>query len=162
MKISKTPYRVVLMVGLAFGIQSFAYTAEIATTNAVSDKVVLATPPVWFFNPLLDTFGGSATCLAVNLHRHPIKITIELIFHDDDSLPMPTRPDTLSGGKLTQVLQPGEATVVSDKDDGYGRSSDALLARCVFKYQGDKRKVKAAIVLEDGLYKTVTLPAELD
>ena len=64
---------------------------------------------------------------------------------------------------MTQVLQPGEATIVPDADyDGFGRSSDAFLARCVFKYQGDKRKVKAAITLEDGVSRVVTLPAELD
>ncbi len=162
MKFRKTPYRMVLIVGLAFGLQPIAYAADNDTTNAVSDKVVLATPPIWFFNPLLDAASGTASCLAVNLHRHPIKITIELIFHDNDTLPLPIIPDTLGGGTLTQVLQPGEATVVSDDDDGYGRSSDSLLARCVFKYKGDKHKVKAAIVLEDGLYKIVTLPAEAD
>jgi hypothetical protein len=118
----------------------------LAPTYAVAaDKfaVELATPPIWFFQSF-DSFSGEATCTAVNLHDEPITLTTRLIFHDDDDLPFPIIPDTLSGEEVEQVLNPGEATALSN-----GRSSDALLARCVFQYEGHPLRVKASIILED-------------
>jgi len=132
-------------------------TLILAPAYAVADgrdlAVELATPPVWFFRGF-DSFSGAATCTAVNLHDKPITLKTRLILHDDDSLPYPIIPDTLSGGEVEQVLKPGEATALSD-----GRSSDALLARCVFEYEGDPMRVKAAIILEDG--RALTASAEL-
>ena len=158
---------------------------------APGHEVVLSTPPVWFFDPRLEPGDGTATCLAVNVHRHAVELTIELIFHDDDDLGpalpppfffdewRPVRSEPQTRLNVTGLLAPGEAMVVSDAQrprhpqGAIGRTHDSFLARCVFTYRGDPRKIKASIVLEGGLSpcspdatvecfqsKVISLPAE--
>jgi hypothetical protein len=119
--------------------------------------IELATPPVWIFGFL---GGGVATCTAVNFHDEPITLTTRLIFHDDDDLPFPIRPDTLGGKEVEEILDPGDATALSQNI--WAGSSDALLARCVFEYKGDPLLVKAAVILDDQSgTRALTAPAEL-
>lgn len=136
-----------------------AVTLILAPASAMADRnfaVELATPPVWFFKNFFSQ-SGEATCTAVNLHDKQIKLTTRLIYHSDDDLPFPINPDPFSGDEVEQELNPGEATALASS-----RSLDALLARCVFEYQGDPRRVKAAIILDEEIgNRSLTAPAEL-
>lgn len=143
----KMIYASVLTVAM-LGIVKPIYAADVR----------LATAPLWSsFNSSIP-FARRGNCTAVNLHNRDIKLTTTAVYHNDDRLPYPIPPDTLSISEVTQTLGPGEATAVGLDDP----SSDTLLYRCEFRYKGNPNKVKAAVVLDDSLTGSVTsLPAEL-
>lgn len=97
-------------------------------------------------------------CTATNLHDHAVDMHIELVYHNDDTLPYPVAPETLYPLVENHTVQPGEATVVKSN----GTSGDNHLARCLFDYTGDPDKVKAAIIIEHpSEVRSLSLPAEV-
>ena len=148
------------MKPLRLGAFALGLFSVYCTPSLAADRfaIELATPPVWFFNQFFVPVGGKATCTAVNLHNKPVTLTTQLVLHDDDALPHPilNTPD----GTVTQVIGPGEATTLTLELGA--QSSDVFLARCVFKYKGSPRHVKAAVVLDDpSANRSLTAPAEL-